>query len=561
MKKLKVGFLIDELKVSHYVYELIHHVNQGEHFCEPVLIHGYAKKTDLNFLTKIKSIFSLGLINAIRRIVFAILARLIRKIEIGQTIKQYPNFLKVINLIGDLHYKEILVKGMWSKSELYLDFTDSDIELLQNEEFDCIIRNGNGILIGEILNIAKFGVLSFHHGNNRVNRGGPSGFWEVFYNQPSSGFIIQKLTKELDGGEVLVRGNIMTLGTWTSNNAQLFEKSNFFLKDVLDKIAKSRSWPKVEGPRLHGDKLLKLNSSKILLIYLFRVIVPLIFKKLFNIILSENVTRWSVAYSKHDNFQKSLWRYKEIENPSGRFLADPFVISYQGKSVVFVEDLFYSDNKGRISAVQINENSEEFLGVVLEEDFHLSFPFVFEEKGSIYMIPESVEAKDIRLYKCIEFPTKWALEKTLMENISAADTMVIKQDNLWFMLTNICSAGIGDYQSELHIFFSNKFDSTHWEPIEGGNPVIFDSLTARNGGLFYRNGDVYRVNQIQGKSHYGKSFGVNKVLHLSTSEYLEERVSTINANYKAELYSTHHFNANSEFAVVDFCRLERIKNI
>ena len=108
------------MKVSHYVYELIKHVNQGDHFFQPVLIHGYTKKTDLNFFTKIKSIFSLGLIKAIRRIVFAILARLIRKIEIGQTLKQYPNFLKENNLIGDLYYKEILVEGMWSKSELYL---------------------------------------------------------------------------------------------------------------------------------------------------------------------------------------------------------------------------------------------------------------------------------------------------------------------------------------------------------------------------------------------------------------------------------------------------------
>jgi len=50
-------------------------------------------------------------------------------------------------------------------------------------------------------------------------------------------------------------------------------------------------------------------------------------------------------------------------------------------------------------------------------------------------------------------------------------------------------------------------------------------------------------------------------LRLSASEYHEERVRTINANYKEDLYSTHHFNANSEFAVVDFCRLERMKNI
>ena len=67
-------------------------------------------------------------------------------------------------------------------------------------------------------------MLSFHHGDNRVNRGGPSGFWEVLNDIPSSGFIIQKLTEELDGGEVLLRGNIMTRDFWLLNNAQLLEK-------------------------------------------------------------------------------------------------------------------------------------------------------------------------------------------------------------------------------------------------------------------------------------------------------------------------------------------------
>ena len=63
----------------------------------------------------------------------------------------------------------------------------------------------SGILKGEILKLTKFGVISFHHGDNRFYRGGPSGFWEVFNNELSSGFIIQRLNDELDGGMVLFR--------------------------------------------------------------------------------------------------------------------------------------------------------------------------------------------------------------------------------------------------------------------------------------------------------------------------------------------------------------------
>ena len=93
-----------------------------------------------------------------------------------------------------------------------------------------------------------------------------------------------------------------------------------------------------------------------------------------------------------------------------------------------MEDFFFNDNKGRISVIRIDKDKYEFLDVILEESFHLSFPFVFKEGESIYMIPESHENHDIRLYKCLDFPYNWKLEKILMSDINAADTMLIKEN-------------------------------------------------------------------------------------------------------------------------------------
>ena len=129
------------------------------------------------------------------------------------------------------------------------------------------------------------------------------------------------------------------------------------------------------------------------------------------------------------------------------------------------------------------------------------------------------------------------------------------------MLTNICSGDYNDHQSELHIFYSDSLLNDEWHSIKQSNPVIFDCLAARNGGLFEEGGNLYRVNQIHDKEHYGKSFGVNKIIELSTQTYKEERVSTINSDFKHSIKSTHHFNANQKFATVDFCRLERLKKI
>ena len=170
------------------------------------------------------------------------------------------------------------------------------------------------------------------------------------------------------------------------------------------------------------------------------------------------------------------------------------------------------------------------------------------------MIPESHECNQIRLYQCKDFPMKWEFKCILMSEVKAGDTMVLKKNGKWFMLTNICSAKINDFHSELHIFHADKLQSGHWKPIASGNPVIFDSRKARNGGFFCSGDDIFRVNQIQGKNHYGKSFGINLIKNLDENFYIEDRIKNIDADFKKGINSTHHFHANDEFAVMDFCR-------
>ena len=59
------------------------------------------------------------------------------------------------------------------------------------------MRGGSGILKGEILRSSKFGIISFHHGDNRFYKGKPSA-WEVKEKNLKSGFTIQILNEKLD---------------------------------------------------------------------------------------------------------------------------------------------------------------------------------------------------------------------------------------------------------------------------------------------------------------------------------------------------------------------------
>ena len=563
MKKMKVGILVNGLTVSKYTYDFIKELSQDNNYLEIVLIeigHSSVKESFLNRNWIGNSILK-KIFNLFESFFRAFLLRLISKFEIFIARKSYKDYYKSSSL-KSLNLRSIRLDSIWSASGFVVRIIEKSLINLESENFDVLIRANSGILKGKIIQAAKHGILSFHLGDNRVNRGGPPGFWEVLNNEQTSGFIIQRLSEELDGGEVLLRGNIATSNFWFENHARIIKKSRGFMHIVLKRLAKEGHLKSTEGPSLHHNPLYTLNGGAFdLLRYILTSYVPFFMSKIVRILLGPKISRWGIAYSKFSNLRTSLFRYKEIKNPKGRFLADPFVITHNNRNICFAEDYLYSENKGRISAIELKDDGYEFLDVVLEEDFHLSYPFTFNDGLDIYMIPESIQAKQIRLYKCLDFPNKWELHKVLMDDVRAADTSVVKIKDIWYMLTNICSAGIGMHGSELHIFYSKSIDSDIWTPIECGNPVLFDARHSRNGGLFNLGQKLIRVSQVQGKGTYGESFCINEVTHLSPQRYEEVYLDRVDPNFFSGIECTHHFHTNENFSVIDFARPERLKKV
>src|SRR5262249_53688342 len=76
--------------------------------------------------------------------------------------------------------------------------------------------------------------------------------------------------------------------------------------------------------------------------------------------------------------------------PRGFFHPDPFLIEHQGGHYIFFEDYDYAVERGVISYVELDENGQASAPrVVLSQDCHLSYPFVFQYEGQVYMIPET----------------------------------------------------------------------------------------------------------------------------------------------------------------------------
>ena len=555
-KKLKVGIIVDDTDQSYLIDDI--YKKSLESNCYSIACLIIQKSNNLktqSFIDKlINYLKTKGILRLIDRIVFELIDQIETRI-IKKKKKFKDFFLK--RPISKFEVEKICVIPNISNSGLYYSFKTEDINKIKNLNLDLLVRGGSGILQGEILNTCPLGVISFHHGDNDFYRGGPPGFWEVYNREPSTGFVIQRLSKILDGGDVIFKGNIPTSFFYKLNVCKLFLKSSIFLHKTLEKLSDNTNKVCLYPKKHDAFKIYKIPKSYQSIYYLFKTFI-LGSKKILNKLFGRTL-KWNVCYQFTDNWKTSSIKNSTIiKNPKNRFLADPFSINYNNRTVVYVEDYDYNVNKGKISAYEITLEGHKEIGVAIDEKFHLSYPFLIETNEGLFMVPESHQSKDIRIYKCIEFPLKWKLHKILMENISAVDTNIFKFNNKYWLFTSLDSSKLGEHSSELHIFYADSFDSTSWKP-HSLNPVIFDAKKARNAGMIYsKESELYRVFQKQDFDRYGAALGVTKIKSLTEDKYEEEEFMNIEPNFSKNILGIHSFSFNSGILLNDFVKYEKI---
>jgi hypothetical protein len=554
--RLRIGLLVDSAIASKYVHDFAKWAQVQQDLTVTHLILHVPNHTidrPRNFVAKLlKSIKQQGLRLTLSKVPSKALFQLILNIEriVLSRDSRYKNHLDDFDL-STLVKDQIRVRPILSKSGFVYRFDTEDIRRLRTLNLDLLVRCGSGILRGDILQVARLGVVSFHHADNQINRGGPPGFWEVYLRQDTTGFTLQRLTEELDGGDVLMRGHFQTKYYYLLNQAALFEKSNHYVKQLIKRVANRGRLPTPLPNVPYSNKLFRSPNAYEAALYLIKLFW-LLTKKGFRRALRMSY-RWEVAYTHSEWKSAVLWRARKLDNPPAHFLADPFVVSKQGKDFCFVEDFDCVKERGSIAVYELRNDRSIRLGTALEENFHLSFPFTFEYQGTLYMCPETSENKDIRIYRCVEFPLRWELEKVIMNSISAVDTVLFEKNGIWWLFTNTDPTGSGDYCSELSIFSSDSPFGNSWRS-HCKNPIFVDAARARNAGLIRDGEAYYRISQSQGFDTYGKKVLVNKIVELDDSRYSESTLCEITPTFGKGIVGTHHLHSNGRVTVFDFAR-------
>ena len=247
---------------------------------------------------------------------------------------------------------------------------------------------------------------------------------------------------------------------------------------------------------------------------------------------------------------------KPLLPPADRFWADPFAWSDAGRRFIDLEEFPFATGRGRISALELGADLNPLGPAVpiIDEDRHLSYPFLFSFDGDLYLVPESAVSGRVDLYRCQLFPFGWTRVGTLLAGIRAADATLFEHQGRWWLF---CSARLGQARinDSLFAFHAESPLADRWTA-HVGNPLVRDFSRGRPGGRVFIDGQGRLLRPAQDSvPRYGYGLGLHEILELTPERYRERPVWHANGAASGGWRAMHHLDWHEGLMVMDAQRL------
>ena len=264
------------------------------------------------------------------------------------------------------------------------------------------------------------------------------------------------------------------------------------------------------------------------------------------------IDQWVILTANGLGMDSLAWSaLKPLVPPPDRYWADPFVVTREGLHYVFIEEKIYQAGLGHIACLILDSNGNVLSNTpVLERPYHLSYPFLFEYQGQLYMLPESAQKRSLEVYRCTRFPDGWEFAGALMQDVYAVDATLLERGGKWWLFMNMKENENSSSLAELYLFCADSPLSTDWTP-HPMNPIVADLRTARPGGcFFYHEGNLIRPSQ-DNLSRYGYGLNFNRVTKMTESKYAEVTETRFTPPAFNKIRATHTFNRSGDLTVID----------
>ena len=542
----RVGLLLESLIQPAWVYATIQRLTNdaGVSIALVVLAEGRAAPATLG--TRLRRVAEYGLLEAFEKLDELMFAR---PPDPFATHEALPLLEGVPMIATELH------PGPGGRG-----LPAQDLDAIRSAHLDALLYFGEDTLFsGGIRSSAQQGLWFFRIGSPPPYEGARSGFWEALAGEMTATAALlavsdrgmEELSKSVTAVDPVSAARTRDTVYWTSTS--LPERA---LKRI--RAGKGTDQPARPVPPIRPDMdpwtpdTPAEGANRRLVRHLPRYLA-LVGRKSLRSYLGD--VQWFLTYTWADQgIVPSLRGSQRIVPPPDRFWADPQVVRRGDQYFVFVEELVYSEKRGRI-AVLVLDKSGVVDGplTVLERPYHLSYPFVFEHEDALYMVPETSEHRTVELYRCVEFPTRWEFVRELMENVTAFDTTLCLHNERWWLFTAICETHGADRDSELYLFSCEDPVNGEWRP-HSGNPVVADARTARPAGrIFEQDGKLLRPSQ-QTVPEYGYAIHVNEIVAMTDEEYAESPIGLLLPDWEDSLIGTHTLSRADDLTIVDAYR-------
>ena len=229
---------------------------------------------------------------------------------------------------------------------------------------------------------------------------------------------------------------------------------------------------------------------------------------------------WRIGWRRTDRARADAWDLRDFQflpDDDTGYVADPFPITRDGRTYVFCEHYPRALGKGVIALFELMpDGTPSPLRRVLERPYHLSYPFLLEHEGDVFMLPETGGAGRIELYRAVRFPDEWVLETVLIDGLVAGDATLIPYEGKWWLFAAVAAPGRSSWDA-LHLYSAPSLFGP-WVA-HRDNPVVIDARVARPAGaMFVRDGVLWRPAQDCSQV-YGGAIHLCEVTRLDASGF------------------------------------------
>lgn len=395
--------------------------------------------------------------------------------------------------------------------------------------------------------IPRHGIWAYRFGNRPQTRQTPLGVREVLEQQPSVDVSLRALGTKPNGEEhILYEAHFKTDPfSIRRHNEHVCWLSAEFVGRTLRLLEEGRQISSTARTADPPDQASVVPGNWEMARMLARFATRIAAEGLRRLLYQD---QWILACSPlggWDDSRPDLSALRRLSPPMDRFWADPFPVKADDKYYIFFEEYDYMRKKAHISVIVVDgDGGRSGPRKALERNYHLSYPFIFMFNNNIYMIPETTVNRTVELYRCVEFPCRWRLDRILLSDVHAADATLVEHDGLWWMF-----ASVRNDREELCLFYAES-PLGPWRP-HRRNPVKIDVRSARPAGRIFQYGGVWYRPSQNCTLGYGGSMVINRITHWDVDKYEEFEVARILPDWEPGLDRTHTLNTCDALLVID----------